>query len=130
MTTIYTATVKVGLCISSVLFLIAVVLVPAFKLHTLLVYRLALYQVIGAKLFFVVYASIQLMLLDGDLSPLLVLTLVCSSIGYFNGFLTLWINFHLCVLSVCHKNLKRLEHTLCSEFNFNGRDYFDTDATA
>ena len=107
LTTIST-TVKVGLCISSVLFLIAVVLVPAFKLHRLLVYRLALYQVISAKLCLIVLA----LLLFGQFNTALeisVKTAVGASTVFLKLVLTLWINFHLFILSVCHKNLKRLE---------------------
>ena len=83
LTTIST-TVKVGLCISSVLFLIAVVLVPAFKLHRLLVYRLALYQVISAKLCLVVLAQ----LLFGQFNTALEIS-VKTAVGASTVFLKL-----------------------------------------
>ena len=93
-----------GLCISSVLFLIAVVLVPAFKLHRILVYRLALYQVISAQLCLVVPAFTNFTDKDIDVQFAVGVSLLSLKL-----LLTLWINFHLLVLSVCHKNLKRLE---------------------
>ena len=105
MTIIYT-TVKVGLCISSVLFLIAVVLVPALKLHKLLVYRLALYQVISAKLCLIALALLIFGPLSEDGN---VEIAVCASIVSLKLVLTVWITFHLFILSVWHKNLKKLE---------------------
>ena len=104
--TIKYTTVKVGLCISSVLFLTAVILVPAFKLHKLLVYRLALYQVISAKLCLI---ALALLLFGSSSEDLDVEIAVCISIVSLKLMLTVWINFHLLMLSVWHKNLKRLE---------------------
>ena len=93
-----------GWCVSSVLFLIAVVLVPALKLHRILVYRLALYQVISANLCLVVPALTNFSDKDIDVQFAVGVSLISLKL-----VLTLWITFHLLVLSVCHKNLKRLE---------------------
>ena len=101
-----TKAVIAGLSISSVLLLIAVVLVPAFRLHRLLVYRLALYQVISAALCLVVPALATFNPASNDLD---VQFAVGVSLLSLKLLLTLWINFHLFVLSVCHKNLKRFE---------------------
>ena len=102
-----TKAVIAGLSISSVLFLIAVVLIPAFKLHRFLVYRLALYQVISANLCLVVPALTTFKPASKDFY-VQQLALGVSMLS-LKLLLTLWINFHLFVLSVCHKNLKRLE---------------------
>ena len=99
--TVHTIIIGIIGFISSVLFLIAVVLVPAFKLHKLLEFRLVLYQVISANI--VVLAVIIFWLVE-DFIKSAVATAV-----FFNLVLTVCINFHLFILTVCHKNLKWLE---------------------
>ena len=93
-----------GWCVSLVLFSTAVVLVLAFKLHRILVYRLALYQVVSANLCLVVPALTTFSDNDFDVQFAVGVSIVCLKL-----FLSLWINFHLFVLFVCHKNLQRLE---------------------
>ena len=101
---INTTAITAGWCISIVLFLTAVVLVLAFWLHRILLYRLALYQVVSANLCIVVPALTVFSDKHFDAR-----FAVGASILSLKLVLTLWINFHLFVLSVCHKNLKRLE---------------------
>ena len=92
------------ICVSTILFLAAILLVIAFKLHRFLVYRLALYQVISAKICFV----FMVLILYQTLPPKLEYSFALSSI-LLKVVLTVWIVFHLFVLSVFYKNWKMLE---------------------
>ena len=99
------------ICVSTLLFLVAISLVIAFKLHRLLVYRLALYQVISAEICFVFMILIYYLIFNthtmhNALGLEFLLSFALSSILFV---LTAWIVFHLFALSVFHKNLKRLE---------------------
>ena len=101
------------ICVSTLLFLVAISLVIAFKLHRLLVYRLALYQVISAEICFVFMILIYYLIFNTDtmlntLGLEFLLSFALSSI-FLKVVLTAWIVFHLFAISVFHKNLKRLE---------------------
>ena len=92
------------ICVSTLLFLAAILLVIAFKLYRLLVYLLALYQVISAKNLLVFLILFIYDTLPNRLELSFTLSLIPLKV-----VLTVWIVFHLFALSVFHKNLKRLE---------------------
>ena len=76
----------------------------AFKLHRVLVYRLALYQVISDNLCFVFFIFYLYQTLPNRLETSFLLSLIS-----FKVVLTVWIVLHLFALSVFHKNLTMLE---------------------
>ena len=82
----------------------AILLVIGFKLYRLLVYRLALYQVISAKFCFVFLIFLLYKVLPNRLEYSFGLSSISLKV-----VLTVWIVFHLFALSVFHKNFKRLE---------------------
>lgn len=99
-------------CFALLLFVTAISLVAIFKLHKLLVYRLALYQVISATLSLVIFFVYELYL-NGCITvnfegSAVLLSLIASSV-LLKSILTLWIIFHLYALSMCHRNCKKLE---------------------
>ena len=91
-----------------------IILVLVRKLHKQLIYRLAMYQVIGSIMFSAV-EGFQLVILDYDADPK-IYSRICTSLGFFN-FYTLWVTvlfsvsmtFHLFSFTVCYKNLKKCE---------------------
>ena len=101
-----------ALCVGVSLFLPAVVIVPATKLHKLLVYRLALYQVVSAKFLLVAWVMRYLVTFYTDTSNHQALKSIDTLVGVavmLKVMLTAWISLHLFLLSVFHKNMKRFE---------------------
>lgn len=108
-----------GIVFSTLVFLASIVIVPAAKLHRFLVYRLALYQVVSAMLFNIIWFLYLFMS-----SYLQIFNYISDSQYqiYFNAFLslsissallnlmlTMWVTIHLFALSVLHRNLKKIE---------------------
>ena len=101
-----------ALCVGAFIFLPAVVIVPATKLHKVLVYRLALYQVVIAKLFLVAWVMRYLVVSYADISNHQALNSINALVGFavmLKIMITAWITLHLFLLSVFHKNMKRCE---------------------
>ena len=97
--------------VSVVLWLIAVVLILALKLHTKLVYRLQLYQILSIFLLMFVFEVYLTKSRIGCTFYLCEFTLeivLFFTLGAYL-FLITWIVLHLFALAVCHKNLKKLE---------------------
>ena len=94
--------------------LLAAIFVFALKLHTRVVYRLALYQVL-ASLFFAMAETFQIIFVHYHQNPE-VYDQLCKTMGFFVLYtrwakllFTAWITFHLFCFAVLHKNWKRLE---------------------
>ena len=100
--------------VSVLVCLLAAILVFALKLHKIVVYRLALYQVLAA----LVYATVKLLqviMVDYRNKPD-IYDRVCIAIGWLSIYsswmkllFTMWVTFHLFCFAVLHKNLKKLE---------------------
>ena len=88
--------------------MMAVVLIVALRLHTKLVYRLALYQILSYILLLVVWEVYLISKFDSRLGKYSVGTVVTFS-AYVYQILCTWIVVHQFALAVCHKNLNRLE---------------------
>ena len=91
--------------------IMAVVLIVALRLHTKLVYRLAVYQTLSSILLLVVW-EIYLASLFGSAVPRLGfygINILLTFSAYVYQSLCTWIVVHLIALAVCHKNLNRLE---------------------
>ena len=91
--------------------IMAVVLIVALRLHTKLVYRLALYQILSYILLLVVW-EVYLTSKLGSTVPRLgryTLDTVFTFSAYVYQILCTWIVVHQFALAVCHKNLNRLE---------------------
>ena len=93
---------------------LAAILIPALKLHTKLVYRLALYQVLSSLLLATVTA-LQVIFINYNESRN-VYARVCTAVAWFVVYsqwmkllFTMWVTFHLFCFAVLHKNLKKLE---------------------
>ena len=105
--------------VSAVTCLVPVVLVCVLKLHKTLVYRLALYQVLSALEFSILWiasATLQFWLLQifGSCSEGVILTGIVFGALLLGSMLiklmfTVWIVIHLFALAVFHKNLQKLE---------------------
>ena len=104
--------------------LATVILVCALKLHKTLVYRLALYQVLSAMEFSVVWitASVCSVVLSTTRPIFNETTLISETVNvetifealllgsaFIKLMFTVWIVIHLFALAVFHKNLQRLE---------------------
>ena len=97
--------------LSALVCLLAAILVIALKLHSKLVYRLALYQVLSSFLFAVLETlEIISFYMNSPLSPL------CHALAYLILYsqwmkllFTMWVAFHLFCYAVLHKNLKKFE---------------------
>ena len=99
---------------SVLLCLLAAIVVFALRLHTRVVYRLALYQVL-ASLFFAMVETFQIIFVHYNRNPE-VYDQLCKMVGFFVLYtrwtkllFTAWITFHLFCFAVLHKNWKRLE---------------------
>ena len=88
---------------------IAVILIVTMRLHTKMVYRLALYQIVSIILLLVLWeAYLTARLSVSGLGGYVVGTVLTFSAYVYQSLCT-WIVVHLFALAVCHKNLNRLE---------------------
>ena len=94
--------------------LLAAIMVFALKLHSKIVYRLALYQVLSALAFSTV-ETLEIIFVNYDKSPV-VYGRLCTTIGWFVVYtqwvkllFTAWLTVHLFWFGVLHKNLKKFE---------------------
>ena len=80
------------------------------RLHKTLVYRLAMYQVLSAMEFSIIWiiASIR-MFYSFSAVELVVLNAVLTGSSFIKLMFTVWISIHIFALAVFHKNLQRLE---------------------
>ena len=79
------------------------------RLHKTLVYRLAVYQILSAMVFSIIWIIVSITILY-SLSVLeLVLYAVLMGSSFIKLMFTVWISIHLFALAVFHKNLQRLE---------------------
>ena len=109
----------IGLGITSgasvIVCIVALTLVLALKLYKMFVYRLALYQVLGAianGIFLTLDLAFENYYGTGSIS----LNSLCLATAYLTQFsllaklfFTIWLTFHLFCFAVYHKNMKRLE---------------------
>ena len=97
--------------VSVFVYIMAVVLIVALRLHTKLVYRLAVYQISSSILFLIVWEVYLTSKIDSAVTRLgrySVDTVVTFS-AYVYQILCTWIVVHQFALAVCYKNLNRLE---------------------
>ena len=94
--------------------LLAAIMVFALKLHSKIVYRLALYQVLSALAFSTVQ-TLEIIFLNYEKSPV-VYGRLCNTIGWLVMYtqwmkllFTAWLTVHLFCFGVLYKNLKKLE---------------------
>ena len=109
MSTIISTGTAVG--VSVFVCIMAVVLIVALRLHTKLVYRLALYQSLSSILLLVVW-EVYLASVFSSAVPRLgvyAIEILVTFSAYVYQSLCTWIVVHLFALAVCHKNLSRLE---------------------
>ena len=95
--------------VSLLLCLLAIVLVFALKLYKILVYRLALYQVLGAIGFSTIWIIIAAGNIDYSSFPSVTFEALLMGTTFVKLILTMWTSIHLCALAVFHRNLRRLE---------------------
>eukprot|EP00731_Ephydatia_muelleri_P034757 Em0075g10a len=100
--------------IAALVCLLAIILVLRLKLYKMVVYRLALYQVLAGLTFATIEASeIVFVNYSSDVS---VYAKVCTAIGWVVVYtqwmkllFTMWVTVHLFCFAVFYKNLKRFE---------------------
>ena len=92
----------------------AAFLVYHLKLHKVVVYRLALYQVLASLAFATVEVS-QIVFVNYNNAPA-VYDRACAAVGWMTIYtrwvklvLTSWVTFHLFYFAVLHKNLRKFE---------------------
>ena len=97
--------------ISVLLCLATVAVVCKQRLHKTLVYRLAMYQVLSAMEFSIIWIIASISTLPRLYSSvvLIVLNSVLMGSSFIKLMFTVWISIHLFALAVFHKNLQRLE---------------------
>ena len=98
--------------ISVLLCLATVAVVCKQRLHKTLVYRLAMYQVLSAMEFSIIWIIASISWLDSlhvSVVELVVLYAVLMGSSFIKLMFTVWISIHLFALAVFHKNLQRLE---------------------
>ena len=105
--------------ISVLLCLAAIAVVCKQKLHKTLVYRLAMYQVLSAMEFSIIWiiaASIFILVTfvtprskEVFMTSAVVLDSLLMGSSFIKLMFTVWISIHLFALAVFHKNLQRLE---------------------
>lgn len=95
--------------VSLLLCLLAIILVFILKLYKILVYRLALYQVLGAIGFSTIWIIIAAGNIDYRSFPSIAFEAILMGTTFLKLILTVWISIHLCALAVFHRNLRRLE---------------------
>ena len=102
--------------------LATVIMVCVLKLHKILFYRLALYQVLSAIKYTVIWITIAAYRADelyngsafGDLDKTVaVLRTFLVGSAFIKLMFTFWIAIHLFALAVFHKNLQRFSWNLC-----------------
>ena len=94
--------------------LLAAIMVFALKLHSKIVYRLALYQVLSALAFSTV-ETLEIIFVNYEKSPV-VYGRLCTTIGWFVVYtqwvkllFTAWLTVHLFCFVVLYKNLRKLD---------------------
>ena len=96
--------------ISVLLCLATVAVVCKQRLHKTLVYRLAMYQVLSAMEFSIIWIIVFIILFYSlSAVELAVLYAVLMGSSFIKLMFTVWISIHLFALAVFHKNLQRLE---------------------
>ena len=99
--------------VSVLLCLAAVAVVCKQKLHKTLVYRLAMYQVLSAMEFSILWIIESYTFADVTYEVFMATMIVLDSLLKGSSFIklmfTLWISIHLFALAVFHRNLQRLE---------------------
>ena len=101
--------------VSVLLCLAAVAVVCKQKLHKTLVYRLAMYQVLSAMEFSILWiiASINIYSYafadEVFMTTMIVLDSLLMGSSFIKLMFTVWISIHLFALAVFHRNLQRLE---------------------
>ena len=104
--------------VSVLLCLAAVAVVCKQKLHKTLVYRLAMYQVLSAMEFSILWiiASIYIYIYafadvtyEVFMATMIVLDSLLMGSSFIKLMFTVWISIHLFALAVFHRNLQRLE---------------------
>ena len=107
-------------CVSVLLCLATVALVCKQKLHMTLVYRLAMYQVLSAMEFSIIWIIASTCIHtfspmsnnatdEVSMTPVIVLYSLLMGSSFIKLMFTVWISIHLFALAVFHKNLQRLE---------------------
>ena len=95
--------------VSVVVCLVAMVLILAMRLHTKLVYRLTLYQIITILLVMVIWVVYLALLFATPRVVKYAVEVVLKFFAYTYQLLSTWIVVHLFALTVWHKSLDRLE---------------------
>ncbi|KAL5517704.1 hypothetical protein EMCRGX_G003307 [Ephydatia muelleri] len=95
--------------VSVLLCLATVAVVCKQRLHKTLVYRLAMYQVLSAIEFSILWIIASINILSHSLKVAVVLDSLLMGSSFIKLMFTLWISIHLFALAVFHKNLQRLE---------------------
>ena len=93
--------------ISVLLCLATVAVVCKQRLHKTLVYRLAMYQILSAIEFSIIWMIALSTIFSANVDVVLDALLMGSS--FIKLMFTVWISIHLFALAVFHKNLQRLE---------------------
>ena len=97
-------------CISVLLCLATVAVVCKQKLHKTLIYRLAMYQVLSAMEFSILWIlGFIIASYEVSVTPAVVLDSILMGSSFIKLMFTVWISIHLFALAVFHKNLQRLE---------------------
>ena len=108
--------------ISVLLCLAAIAVVCKQRLHKTLVYRLAMYQVLSAMEFSILWIIESIYILvfaftplsnnvtyEVFMAPIIVLDSLLMGSSFIKLMFTVWISIHLFALAVFHRNLQRLE---------------------
>ena len=95
--------------ISVLLCLAAVAVVCKQRLHKTLVYRLALYQVLSAMDFSIIWMIASLSYVFYTYKDRVVIDALLMGSSFIKLMFTVWISIHLFALAIFHKNLQRLE---------------------
>ena len=98
--------------ISVLLCLATVVVVCKQRLYKSLVYRLAMYQILSAMEFSIIWIIASISMNPSQVTvveQLVVLHAVLMGSSFIKLMFTVWISIHLFALAVFHKNLQRLE---------------------
>ena len=96
--------------ISVLLCLATVAVVCKQRLHKTLVYRLAMYQVLSAMEFSIIWIIASISTFSSlSAVELAVLNAVLMGSSFIKLMFTVWISMHIFALAVFHKNLQRLE---------------------
>ena len=97
-------------CISVLLCLATVAVVCKQKLHKTLIYRLAMYQVLSAMEFSILWIlGFIIASYEVSVTPAVVLDSLLMGSSFIKLMITVWISIHLFALAIFHKNLQSLE---------------------